>query len=293
MEELLEIKSLKEKHSKELEILQAQLVKEKANLAAIRKLTAAEKIKDQKINGRMDNSCRYGDLYQKHGFSQYQRDISNECHDSKVNFTVISDAQRDKRYQQQETRNGKIPTPVSSSSEENKPERPRYISVPSLHEYQSYFNFPQNNSRYRNDERRSSLDILTGIKSSHHQMSSDREDVLRSEMLRQQNNYIHNMSQGFAYTNGTQRQAKSNHNVEFTPNYPDSIPMAHQNHTSLKINPHGPSQYQSDRAKTKDRISDAVCEGCGKMANFMCSACKGVHYCTTQCQVSASISYFT
>ena len=27
------------------------------------------------------------------------------------------------------------------------------------------------------------------------------------------------------------------------------------------------------------------CEACGKVANFMCSACKGAHYCTTQCQV--------
>ena len=44
-------------------------------------------------------------------------------------------------------------------------------------------------------------------------------------------------------------------------------------------------QFHAERAKSKDRLVDALCEGCGRMANFMCSACKGVHYCTTQCQV--------
>ena len=31
---------------------------------------------------------------------------------------------------------------------------------------------------------------------------------------------------------------------------------------------------------------DSQCAACGALANFMCSACKGVHYCSTQCQVS-------
>ena len=30
---------------------------------------------------------------------------------------------------------------------------------------------------------------------------------------------------------------------------------------------------------------DSQCAACGALANFMCSACKGVHYCSTQCQV--------
>jgi len=29
---------------------------------------------------------------------------------------------------------------------------------------------------------------------------------------------------------------------------------------------------------------DSQCAACGALANFMCSACKGVHYCSTQCQ---------
>ena len=67
----------------------------------------------------------------------------------------------------------------------------------------------------------------------------------------------------------------------------------HPNHTrpahkrSLPISSSNPTveQFTSERAKPKDRMEDAQCEGCGKMANFMCSACKGVHYCTMQCQV--------
>ena len=31
---------------------------------------------------------------------------------------------------------------------------------------------------------------------------------------------------------------------------------------------------------------DVKCEECGKEANFMCSSCKGAHYCSTECQVT-------
>ena len=34
---------------------------------------------------------------------------------------------------------------------------------------------------------------------------------------------------------------------------------------------------------------DSQCAACGALANFMCSACKGVHYCSTQCQVRIHI----
>ena len=32
------------------------------------------------------------------------------------------------------------------------------------------------------------------------------------------------------------------------------------------------------------RPAQENCEGCGKEANFMCSACKSAHYCSTACQ---------
>jgi len=34
----------------------------------------------------------------------------------------------------------------------------------------------------------------------------------------------------------------------------------------------------------KAALPDEKCEACGKEANFMCSACKGAHYCSTVCQ---------
>ena len=36
----------------------------------------------------------------------------------------------------------------------------------------------------------------------------------------------------------------------------------------------------------KPALPDVKCEACGKEANFMCSACKGAHYCSTECQVT-------
>ena len=36
---------------------------------------------------------------------------------------------------------------------------------------------------------------------------------------------------------------------------------------------------------------DSQCAACGALANFMCSACKGVHYCSTQCQVLTLILF--
>ena len=37
-------------------------------------------------------------------------------------------------------------------------------------------------------------------------------------------------------------------------------------------------------------ITVTRCEACGKLANFMCSACKGAHYCTTECQVRKGVN---
>ena len=37
--------------------------------------------------------------------------------------------------------------------------------------------------------------------------------------------------------------------------------------------------------------SEAKCGACGAAANFMCSACKGAHYCSTKCQVRNLLNY--
>lgn len=33
-------------------------------------------------------------------------------------------------------------------------------------------------------------------------------------------------------------------------------------------------------------VEDSKCEVCTNPANYMCSSCKGAHYCSTDCQVS-------
>ena len=37
---------------------------------------------------------------------------------------------------------------------------------------------------------------------------------------------------------------------------------------------------------------DVLCKNCRKEANFMCSACKSVHYCSIDCQVNNKLKYF-
>ena len=37
---------------------------------------------------------------------------------------------------------------------------------------------------------------------------------------------------------------------------------------------------------------DVLCKNCRKEANFMCSACKSVHYCSIDCQVNIQKDHF-
>jgi len=45
-----------------------------------------------------------------------------------------------------------------------------------------------------------------------------------------------------------------------------------------------PMQQQQQQQQRKSIPPEEKCEACGKEANFMCSACKGAHYCSTTCQ---------
>ena len=48
----------------------------------------------------------------------------------------------------------------------------------------------------------------------------------------------------------------------------------------------GPGQQGAQVYPVQEEIdANAKCEACGKEANFMCSACKGSHYCSIECQV--------
>ena len=46
-----------------------------------------------------------------------------------------------------------------------------------------------------------------------------------------------------------------------------------------------PAQAQYSYSTSCLAPSFSGCEACGKPANFLCSACKSVHYCTPRCQV--------
>ena len=54
--------------------------------------------------------------------------------------------------------------------------------------------------------------------------------------------------------------------------------------------PHYWPQSDSQFSYSTNCLSFSTCEACGKPANFLCSACKKVHYCTPRCQV-ASFNY--
>lgn len=43
----------------------------------------------------------------------------------------------------------------------------------------------------------------------------------------------------------------------------------------------------SDNNNTSDKVASKItlCQACKKEANFMCSACRGAHYCSIECQV--------
>ena len=99
MEELIEIKTLKEKHSKELEQIQAQFIQEKAILFSLQKQTSIEREKYQAYNNKTEkdneitykksSDCQYPkplDLqYQKHMNGSFQ-EVQPSLNQSAENF---------------------------------------------------------------------------------------------------------------------------------------------------------------------------------------------------------------
>ena len=59
MEELIEIKTLKEKQCKELEQIQAELIQEKSFLFALQEQNKIERKKEQKFKSKTAMDCRY------------------------------------------------------------------------------------------------------------------------------------------------------------------------------------------------------------------------------------------
>ena len=73
-------------------------------------------------------------------------------------------------------------------------------------------------------------------------------------------------------------------------------PYPHYLDTSLShAPPRGPYLDLPHPRPPPDSSSDmtvAKCEACAAPALFMCSACKGAHYCSTECQVGTSLRFY-
>ena len=61
--------------------------------------------------------------------------------------------------------------------------------------------------------------------------------------------------------------------------------------SSIPISSLGPPRPNPENVPTIV-TSESKCGACGAAANFMCSACKGAHYCSTECQVNFFYMYF-
>ena len=65
MEELIEIKTLKEKHKNELEQLQGQFLEEKAHLLSLKKQISIEKNKEHMYKSKMEKASKFEVKHQK------------------------------------------------------------------------------------------------------------------------------------------------------------------------------------------------------------------------------------
>ena len=319
MEELIEIKTLKEKHKNELDQFQDQFIEEKAQLLSLKKQISVEKNKEHLYKNKIEKTYKFDIQYQK-PFEEpnlnpidvqyqtpldghYQKHMNGRFQEQKSKQAIFQEKYQDKRFSPnqsielyQDLRNAKYHNFVPQCTVEKKPEHSRYNPVPDIQDYQQFFNIQQAQVQTTNDrdQRRRSLDIVPCLKHTQNYML-DRENIMRNEMFKQQNTYKRNMSK--ADNQITKNQTKPNSHIHYMPDYSNEIPgmnlnwsapkRSHSIHTSNPV----VGQFHNERAKSKERLVDALCEGCGKMANFLCSACKGVHYCTAQCQVEQRVGW--
>ena len=306
MEELIGIKTLKEKHSKELEQIQAQFIQEKAILFSVQKQISIEREKYQAYNNKTEkdyevqhqksSDCKYPKIFdlqhQKHMTGSFQEPQQSPIQ-SAESFRFSTNQPMD-GYE--DMRNSMYQNLKRQETQDKKAEQPRHTPIPDLQDYQNFFNVQQSAMQTKNEhyQRRSSLDVVHDRKSSKHNLSrTEREEVMRNEIFRHQTTFKPNLSHSAAHNQMSQQQNKPMTQMTHMQDYMNHMPEMHPNHTrpahkrSHSISSINPTveQFTTERARPKDRLEDAQCEGCGKMANFMCSACKGVHYCTMQCQV--------
>ena len=88
-------------------------------------------------------------------------------------------------------------------------------------------------------------------------------------------------------------QDKQSRLSELTTQYghppPFVSPLTHMRYSGHPVDHHKRSPIKPQPIKsppTAELASKSHCEACGAAANFMCSACKGAHYCSNYCQVT-------
>ena len=280
MEELLEIKSVKETQMKQLEQLQSHYIKEKAVLQSLKKQTGEERNKEEMYNQIMykNRKCMNPIAKQPDGRSTHHQNYPTQTDLLK---TVHPNYGKPSHFHKQVTKNpGEII-----------PNKPKYRTGSDLKDTQGYESLSQAHMQTQNhrDDRRRSLDIVQGMKYSQQYMSLEyrQEEMKRQETMRKQNFYTKNVSQNAAQNEECHISTKHNTIIDHSNVFSDmnSRFLSHQRRNSIhKFNiERGQFHHQQPRSLQED----AVCEACGKMANFTCSACKGVHYCTTECQVGS------
>ena len=210
MEELIEIKTLKEKHKNELDQFQDQFIEEKAQLLSLKKQISVEKNKEHLYKNKIEKTYKYDIQYQK-PFEEpnlnpidvqyqtpldghYQKHMNGRFQEQKSKQAIFQEKYQDKRFSPnqsielyQDLRNTKYHNFVPQCTVEKKPEHSRYNPVPDIQDYQNFFNIQQAQVQTTNDrdQRRRSLDIVPGLKHSQNYMM-DREDNMRNEMFKQQ-----------------------------------------------------------------------------------------------------------
>ena len=114
MEELIEIKTLKEKHTNELEQLQGQFLEEKAHLMSLKKQISIEKNKEHMYKSKMEKASKfevqpqkvdaegqylYPTVSQYHTpmDGQYQKHVNGPFQEPKSKIASLPENYRDRR----------------------------------------------------------------------------------------------------------------------------------------------------------------------------------------------------
>ena len=299
MEELIEIKTTKEKFMNELESLRLDMFKEKNLLDSIKQHHYSDgkrwqQVSENQHDVRLDN----GDFSKTNKNLQYQ---SNYLHPMLEKIQSIkmnklkNNNERVKRYSVED-----IQIPSSALS----PSRPLLEQQhKEILEYKqkllernaliSSNTFPNMSRDYNR-----SLNLINQEEMYKHMMEKDvRRSWLKDDRPREPEHPSNIPPLGYP--------SPALKPVPMLPYGEDLVakrrvsnnqPYPHYLDTSLShAPPRGPYLDLPHPRPPPDSSSDmtvAKCEACAAPALFMCSACKGAHYCSTECQVGTSLRFY-